>query len=217
MSRGGRSASLPRMIRSSPSRSRSPSSTPATSRARKKRSRGTRRTKPRAFPPTLDYDAVRGLSIEVRQKLKQQRPETVGQASRISGVTPAAISLLLVHLKRLVEDTWLGPTRGLTPTRRSDRDLTCWPGRRTRRRTVGAQARSAGPLCRASGPLERGPQPDGDQLAGQHSLSSSARFTRDPAANGADLRRKAIAECSMWAPAVACPAFRWRSPARTGK
>jgi len=48
----------------------------------------------------LDYDQVRGLSIEARQKLKQHRPETIGQASRISGITPAAISLLLVHLKR---------------------------------------------------------------------------------------------------------------------
>jgi tRNA uridine 5-carboxymethylaminomethyl modification enzyme len=53
------------------------------------------------IPVSLDYDLVRGLSIEVRQKLKQQRPETIGQAARISGVTPAAISLLLVHLKRL--------------------------------------------------------------------------------------------------------------------
>jgi tRNA uridine 5-carboxymethylaminomethyl modification enzyme len=53
------------------------------------------------IPPTLDYDRVRGLSVEVRQKLKAQKPETVGQAARISGVTPAAISLLLVHLKRL--------------------------------------------------------------------------------------------------------------------
>jgi tRNA uridine 5-carboxymethylaminomethyl modification enzyme len=44
---------------------------------------------------------VRGLSTEVRQKLKRHRPETVGQASRISGVTPAAVSLLLVHLKRI--------------------------------------------------------------------------------------------------------------------
>ena len=48
----------------------------------------------------LDYTAVRGLSKEVQQKLNQHRPETVGQASRIQGVTPAAISLLLVHLKR---------------------------------------------------------------------------------------------------------------------
>lgn len=52
------------------------------------------------IPLDLDYDAVRGLSIEVRQKLKAQRPETIGQASRISGVTPAAVSLLLVYIKR---------------------------------------------------------------------------------------------------------------------
>jgi tRNA uridine 5-carboxymethylaminomethyl modification enzyme len=43
---------------------------------------------------------VAALSIEVRQKLQKHRPETLGQASRISGVTPAAISLLLVHLKK---------------------------------------------------------------------------------------------------------------------
>jgi tRNA uridine 5-carboxymethylaminomethyl modification enzyme len=53
-----------------------------------------------ALPADLDYRSVRGLSVEVQQKLNQHRPETVGQASRISGVTPAAISLLLVHLKR---------------------------------------------------------------------------------------------------------------------
>ncbi len=53
-----------------------------------------------ALPADLDYAAVRGLSKEVLQKLNQHRPETVGQASRIQGVTPAAISLLLVHLKR---------------------------------------------------------------------------------------------------------------------
>jgi len=43
---------------------------------------------------------VHALSMEVRQKLQQHRPETLGQASRIAGVTPAAISLLLVHLKK---------------------------------------------------------------------------------------------------------------------
>ncbi len=53
-----------------------------------------------ALPPDLDYRQVHGLSVEVQQKLNHHRPETVGQASRISGVTPAAISLLLVHLKR---------------------------------------------------------------------------------------------------------------------
>jgi len=53
-----------------------------------------------ALPAGLDYRQVRGLSAEVQQKLSQHQPETIGQASRISGVTPAAISLLLVHLKR---------------------------------------------------------------------------------------------------------------------
>jgi tRNA uridine 5-carboxymethylaminomethyl modification enzyme len=52
------------------------------------------------LPCDLDYRSVRGLSIEVQQKLQEHRPETIGQASRISGITPAAISLLLVHLKR---------------------------------------------------------------------------------------------------------------------
>ncbi len=55
-----------------------------------------------ALPRDLDYRTVRGLSIEVQQKLHQYKPETIGQASRISGITPAAISLLLVHLKRRV-------------------------------------------------------------------------------------------------------------------
>lgn len=53
------------------------------------------------LPSDLDYDKVIGLSFEVRQKLKAVRPETLGQASRISGVTPVAVSLLLVYLKRL--------------------------------------------------------------------------------------------------------------------
>jgi tRNA uridine 5-carboxymethylaminomethyl modification enzyme len=52
------------------------------------------------LPEGLDYAEVRGLSFEARQKLMQFRPETIGQASRISGITPAAISLLMVHLKR---------------------------------------------------------------------------------------------------------------------
>jgi len=53
-----------------------------------------------SLPSGLDYAAIHGLSIEVRQKLNQHQPKTLGQASRIQGVTPAAISLLLVHLKR---------------------------------------------------------------------------------------------------------------------
>ena len=52
------------------------------------------------LPTELDYRSVRGLSIEVQQKLNKYRPETLGQAARMSGITPAAISLLLVHLKR---------------------------------------------------------------------------------------------------------------------
>jgi len=53
-----------------------------------------------ALPADLDYTAVHGLSKEVQQKLAQHRPGTLGQASRIQGVTPAAVSLLLIHLKR---------------------------------------------------------------------------------------------------------------------
>ncbi|OGB06549.1 MAG: tRNA uridine-5-carboxymethylaminomethyl(34) synthesis enzyme MnmG [Burkholderiales bacterium RIFCSPHIGHO2_12_FULL_69_20] len=52
------------------------------------------------LPAELDYEQVKALSFEVRQKLTHYRPETLGQASRLSGVTPAAISLLLVHLKK---------------------------------------------------------------------------------------------------------------------
>ncbi|MES2141743.1 MAG: tRNA uridine-5-carboxymethylaminomethyl(34) synthesis enzyme MnmG [Pseudomonadota bacterium] len=53
-----------------------------------------------SLPIDLDYSAVKGLSNEVREKLSQHKPLTLGQASRISGVTPAAISLLLVHIKK---------------------------------------------------------------------------------------------------------------------
>ena len=53
-----------------------------------------------AIPADFDFLAVRGLSNEVRQKLVEHRPLTVGQASRLAGVTPAAVSLLLVHLKK---------------------------------------------------------------------------------------------------------------------
>ena len=52
------------------------------------------------LPADLDYTLVRGLSKEVQQRLAAARPQTVGQASRVQGVTPAAISLLLVWLKR---------------------------------------------------------------------------------------------------------------------
>ncbi len=52
------------------------------------------------IPADFDYEQVRGLSIEVRQHLARQRPQTIGQAARVAGVTPAAISLLLVYLKK---------------------------------------------------------------------------------------------------------------------
>ena len=59
-----------------------------------------RRHEDTAIPAGFEYAAVRGLSAEVRQKLEQVRPSSLGQAQRIAGMTPAAISLLLVHLER---------------------------------------------------------------------------------------------------------------------
>jgi len=52
------------------------------------------------LPATLDYAAIAGLSSEVRQKLSEARPATLGQASRLPGLTPAAIAILVVHIKR---------------------------------------------------------------------------------------------------------------------
>jgi tRNA uridine 5-carboxymethylaminomethyl modification enzyme len=52
------------------------------------------------LPAELDYMQVSALSIEARQRLSKLRPETLGQASRLSGITPASISLLLIHLKK---------------------------------------------------------------------------------------------------------------------
>ncbi len=59
-----------------------------------------RRLEATPLPPDLDYGAVHGLSAEVREKLARARPATVGQAARIDGVTPAAVSALLIHLRR---------------------------------------------------------------------------------------------------------------------
>jgi tRNA uridine 5-carboxymethylaminomethyl modification enzyme len=53
------------------------------------------------LPEGIDYAKVAGLSNEVKQRLTQHRPQSIGQASRVQGITPAAISLLLIHLKRL--------------------------------------------------------------------------------------------------------------------
>jgi tRNA uridine 5-carboxymethylaminomethyl modification enzyme len=52
------------------------------------------------FPEGFDFQSVKGLSFEARQKLQQHQPETLGQAGRISGITPATVSILLVHLKK---------------------------------------------------------------------------------------------------------------------
>jgi len=60
-----------------------------------------RRHEDAAIPVGFDYAGVRGLSAEVQQKLERVHPQTIGQAQRIPGMTPAAISLLLVHLERI--------------------------------------------------------------------------------------------------------------------
>ena len=62
--------------------------------ARQQRNEGT------SIPDRLDYAQVRGLSAEACQKLERVRPQTIGQAQRIPGMTPAAVSVLLVHLAR---------------------------------------------------------------------------------------------------------------------
>jgi tRNA uridine 5-carboxymethylaminomethyl modification enzyme len=59
-----------------------------------------RRDEALVLPDDIDYDAIRGLSNEVRQKLAGQRPRTLGQAGRIDGITPAAMTLLALHLRR---------------------------------------------------------------------------------------------------------------------
>jgi len=60
-----------------------------------------RRLEDRRIPPDLDYGALSGLRTEAREKLASVRPATVGQATRLAGVNPADVSVLLVHLKRL--------------------------------------------------------------------------------------------------------------------
>jgi len=67
------------------------------------------------LPTEMDYNQVTALSFEVRQKLMQHRPETLGQAARLSGITPAAISLLLVHLKKKRFKGFAGPLTTAAP------------------------------------------------------------------------------------------------------
>jgi tRNA uridine 5-carboxymethylaminomethyl modification enzyme len=59
-----------------------------------------RRNEETVLPENLDYAQVRGLSTEARQRLSEVRPATLGQAARVPGITPAAVSLLLIHLKK---------------------------------------------------------------------------------------------------------------------
>ena len=86
--------------RRSPNRSRSGSSIRVTSSASATRSTSSAGTKTRDSRPTSDFDGIAGLSAELQAKLGTVRPETIGQAQRIPGMTPAAISLLLVHLAK---------------------------------------------------------------------------------------------------------------------
>jgi tRNA uridine 5-carboxymethylaminomethyl modification enzyme len=53
-----------------------------------------------ALPEDIDYEKIHGLSNEARQRLENTRPDTLGQASRLEGITPATLSLLLIHLKK---------------------------------------------------------------------------------------------------------------------
>jgi tRNA uridine 5-carboxymethylaminomethyl modification enzyme len=69
-----------------------------------------KRLEERSIPPSFSYDRVIGLSSEVLEKLKRVKPASVGQASRISGVTPASISLLLVALERHRQQPSYGAT-----------------------------------------------------------------------------------------------------------
>jgi 16S rRNA (guanine(527)-N(7))-methyltransferase RsmG len=81
-----------------------------------------KRLENRKIPPDFDYDRVTGFSREVREKLKNVRPQSVGQASRISGVTPAAVSLLLVALERNAGRAQ-GSSDGKRPARNTGRHL----------------------------------------------------------------------------------------------
>ena len=75
------------------------------------------------IPADFDYDAVGGLSNEVKEKLKKYRPLSAGQAGRISGVTPAAVSLLLVHLQRLRNSSAVGKSLNVSfPRKRESMD-----------------------------------------------------------------------------------------------
>ena len=86
--------------RRSPSRSKSTPNTRSISAARPPTSSPIAATKASSLPEDIDYAALPGLSNEVRHKLQTHRPRTIGQAGRIDGMTPAALTLLVAHLRR---------------------------------------------------------------------------------------------------------------------
>lgn len=79
-----------------------------------------RRNEESHIPPDLNYDDIKSLSFEVRQKLKEHRPATIGQASRISGVTPAAIAGLMIYMRKLVRESSNGSKRASQPNSAND-------------------------------------------------------------------------------------------------
>lgn len=124
-----------------------------------------------SIPADMDYSAISGLSNEVRQKLQAQKPSTIGQAGRIPGMTPAAVSLLLVHLKKkrpAGENSQTAQTAQNTQTDRTDQTaqvaravhnpLTTQPGRTkvtpSVQPTHAAQARQPHGLPQAAHPLQ---------------------------------------------------------------
>ncbi len=186
-------------------RSKSRSSTRATSIGSARRSRAGARTSRSRFPLGLDYRTVRGLSSEVQHKLNLHKPETIGQAARISGVTPAAISLLLVHLKRGLAQRRCASRRRSGPRRVDDADARprrpCTRCARARViaididsglaeldavggvRAAPRSARQARRLSRSPREMESHVQPDRDTRAGENDHASRPRFPRRPAAS----------------------------------
>ena len=122
-----RPSSTPR----SPSNSRSTPNTTSISARQAADVESYRRDESLVLPDDIDYATLPGLSNEVRHKLQAQRPRTVGQAGRIDGITPAALTLLVAHLRR--QDRKPQPRRGMTRERRR-------PATR-----VGASAPASGP------------------------------------------------------------------------
>ena len=134
------------------------------------------------LPADFPYMAVSALSIEVRQKLDKQRPQTLGQASRISGVTPAAISLLLIHLKKRGYRVPVGARRrcGLSGDELAG---ACRAGGPIDARGAGARPapergadRAPARLSRVAGEMERGLQPDRGARPGADGDPASARL-----------------------------------------